>query len=230
MTAPGSGRTRAQHKPRPGTGPSGDRRPPAPPGPSDASIRHGRLRLVAGLAVAVLVLGLAAYAWTGRDQDSTATPAADSGRNLAQVSGQGATGLPPWPVPAGAPARAAAAGLPMGPMGMAEHYHPQLAITVDGRPVELPTNLGVDPATGAMSAVHTHTPDGVIHIEAARDGEVFTLGQLFTEWDVKLAPDQLGDLQGGTLTVTVNDKPYLKSPALLRLADKQKVTLTYTTR
>lgn len=92
--------------------------------------------------------------------------------------------LPPWPAPGDVPARVAAAGLDLGPMGTAEHYHPTLAITIHGQPVPVPPNIGVDPDTGAMSAVHTHEGDGTIHIEAHTVGEKFTLGQLFIQWGV----------------------------------------------
>jgi hypothetical protein len=89
-------------------------------------------------------------------------------------------------------ARVAAAGLDLGPMGMAEHYHPQLRVIVNGTAVPVPGNVGVDPSTGAMSALHTDEPDGTRHIEADTAGEVFTLGQLFTQWGVQLTlhPDR----------------------------------------
>lgn len=75
---------------------------------------------------------------------------------------------------------------------MAEHYHPQVQVNIGDQPVPVPANIGVDPATGAMSAVHTHTVDGTIHIEAATSGEVFTLGQLFIQWGVRLSSTHIG--------------------------------------
>lgn len=51
-------------------------------------------------------------------------------------------------------------------MGTADHYHPHLRIIINGNEVPVPANIGVDPATGAMSALHTHETDGTIHIEA----------------------------------------------------------------
>jgi hypothetical protein len=48
----------------------------------------------------------------------------------------------------------------------------------------MPANIGVEPITGAMSALHTHETDGTIHIEADTKGELFTQGQLFTQWGV----------------------------------------------
>ena len=118
--------------------------------------------------------------------------------------------MPPWPAPTDVPARVAAAGLDLGPMGMAEHYHPSCASSSTAPRCRSPPNIGVDPATGAMSAVHTHEEDGTIHIEADKAGEVFTLGQLFTQWGVKLTPTQIGGVRaepGQKVTVTSNGTP-----------------------
>ena len=140
-----------------------------------------------------------------------------------------ATSMPPWPAPtADVPARVAAAGLDLGPMGTAEHYHPQLQIIIAGNPVQVPANIGVDPATGAMSALHTHETDGTIHIEADTVGEVFTLGQLFTEWGVKLTRTQIGGVRakgGDQLVATSNGAPVAGNPGDLRLEPDQKIVL-----
>jgi len=90
--------------------------------------------------------------------------------------------LAPWPLPTDVANRVAEAGLDLGPMGMAEHYHPQLQIVVNGVPVPIPAGIGIDPPTGSMSGLHTHSSDGVLHVEADTAGEIFTLVQLFTEW------------------------------------------------
>ena len=118
-------------------------------------------------------------------------------------------------------------------MGTAEHYHPHLSITIDGSPVPVPPNIGVDPNTGAMSAVHTHEGDGTIHIEADTVGEKFTLGQLFTQWGVALTPTQIGGVRakaGEKVTVTSNGTPVPGDPADLRArtrpADRAERSLT----
>lgn len=137
--------------------------------------------------------------------------------------------LPPWPAPADVPDRVADAGLDLGPMGMAEHYHPQLQIIVNGVEVPVPANIGVDAATGAMSALHTHTADGELHVEADVAGETFTLGQLFTEWGVKLGPEQIGGAKakaGEAVTVTSNGSPYAGDPAELRLEPDQHIVVS----
>ena len=114
-------------------------------------------------------------------------------------------------------------------MGTAEHYHPQLRIVIDGADVPVPPNIGVDPATGAMSALHTHEGDGTIHIEADSVGEVFTLGQFFTQWGVTLTPDQIGGIRaepGQRVEVTSNGTQVTGDPADFLLEPDQKIVLT----
>ncbi|WP_299932842.1 hypothetical protein [uncultured Nocardioides sp.] len=113
-------------------------------------------------------------------------------------------------------------------MGTAEHYHPRLRIIIDGKDVPIPANIGVDPTTGAMSAVHTHETDGTIHIEADTAGETFTLGQLFTQWGVTLTPTQIGGVMaqdGQKLDVTSNGAPVAGDPQDLRLEPDQKIVV-----
>ena len=139
------------------------------------------------------------------------------------------TSMPPWPAPSDVAARVTAAGLDLGPMGTAEHYHPQLRIVIDGADVPVPPNIGVDPSTGAMSALHTHEGDGTIHIEADSVGEVFTLGQLFTQWGVALTEEQIGGVRakpGQQVVVTSNGAKVSGNPADLSLEPGQVVLLT----
>ena len=178
-------------------------------------------------AAAALVLSAAGC---GTDQ---ATPDAANDISSGSSSPAGVepdhTSLPPWPAPGDVPARVADAGLDLGPMGTAEHYHPHLTIAIDGKPVPVPPNIGVDPNTGTMSAVHTHEGDGTIHIEADTVGEKFTLGQLFTQWGVALTPSQIGGVKakaGEKVTVTSNGAAVPGNPADLQLESDQQIELT----
>ncbi|WP_460829468.1 hypothetical protein [Nocardioides hungaricus] len=113
-------------------------------------------------------------------------------------------------------------------MGTAEHYHPRLRIVIDGKDVPIPANIGVDPTTGAMSAVHTHETDGTIHIEADAAGQTFTLGQLFTQWGVTLTPTQIGGVKatdGQQVNLTSNGTPVAGDPNDLRLELDQVIVL-----
>ncbi len=186
---------------------------PTPPVPSRAR-RAVRWRITAASAVCLPVLAVTAGCSGGLSSAGQTTP-----------TDQGASSLL-WTAPADVSDRVAAAGLDLGPMGMAEHYHPVLKVLVNGKPVTVPANIGVDPATGAMSGLHTHTADGVIHVEAEETSETFTLGQFFTEWDVTLGTDQIGDVharKAGAVSVTVNGTPYDGDPAELQLEPDQQI-------
>jgi hypothetical protein len=186
-------------------------------------------RLATAAVTAILTLTAA-----GCGTKPAATDAASETRSSSSSSSNSADvepddiSLPPWAAPSDVPARVAAAGLDLGPMGTAEHYHPTLAITIDGQPVPVPPNIGVDPDTGAMSAVHTHEGDGTIHIEAHTVGEKFTLGQLFTQWGVALTPTQIGGAKANTgeeVRVTINGAPKPGDPAELELEPDQQIEL-----
>lgn len=159
-------------------------------------------------------------------QPATSRPAGKPGvEGGATLDGRS---MPPWPAPDDVSALAAAAGLDLGPMGTAEHYHPHLRIIIGGKEVPVPAGIGVDPANGAMSALHTHEADGTLHVEADTVGETFTLGQLFTQWGVKLTATQIGGAQvtdGSAVALTSDGAPVAGDPAQLRLRPEQMMVL-----
>jgi len=181
----------------------------------------------AGLALAAL-LGMSGCA---TDTDGIG-PSSDPANSTLSSDGTPTvddTSMPPWPAPADVSVRVAAAGLDLGPMGTAEHYHPHLRIVIDGAEVPVPPNIGVDPSSGAMSALHTHEGDGTIHIEADSVGEVFTLGQFFTQWGVALTRQQIGGFRakpGERVQLTSNGAKVTGDPANLRLEPNQQIVLT----
>ena len=188
---------------------------------STASTRRRRPVVAAALS---LVVAAATGACSAPAQ--TSTP--DQPAVAAQPAELDSRSQPPWPAPTDVAARVAAAGLDLGPMGTAEHYHPQLQVIINGREVGVPANIGVDPTTGAMSALHTHEPDGTINIEADRAGEVFTLGQLFVEWGVTLTATQIGGVRaedGQRVTLTSNGTAVAGDPGQLRLEPDQQIRL-----
>ena len=173
------------------------------------------------MGVSALTLALTACgSGSSVDVDSATGPQAENSPSA----------MPPWPAPvADIPALVEGAGLDLGPMGMAEHYHPTLRILIDGEQIAVPPSIGVDPSTGAMSAVHTHEGDGTIHVEADTVGEVSTLGQLFMQWDVALGTDRIGGVQADNpISVTVDGRQVTGDPDGLRLRPDQKIVLEVT--
>ncbi|MET9869732.1 hypothetical protein ABZZ16_26900, partial [Streptomyces sp. NPDC006386] len=124
----------------------------------------------------------------------------------------------------------AAAGLPMlGGEGMVEHIHVHLDVIVDGKPVEVPANIGVDVPVQQMSPLHTHEANGVIHVESPVKA-AFSLGQFMTEWDVALTQESIGGLkaEGGTsLRPYINGKPHTGNPAALEFDDHDEIAIVY---
>jgi len=150
------------------------------------------------------------------------TPGSDGTPTVDDIS------MPPWPAPTDVSVRVAATVVDLGSMGTAEHYHARLRIVIDGADVPVPPDIGVDPNTGAMSALHTHEGDGTIHIEADSVGELFTLDHFFTRWGVALNRQQIGGARakpGQQVQVTSNGAKVSGNPADLRLKPNQQILL-----
>lgn len=193
--------------------------------------RQGRMFLGAaiGLVAAVLVIVGLVVALNRPDTGSAAAPAIPS---TPLATAQGRTDQPPWPAPADASAQVGAAGLPMlGAEGTVEHIHAHLDVIIDGQPVVVPANLGIDGSTGELSPLHTHDTTGVLHIESPVQA-TFSLGQLFTEWQVSLSDSQIGGLHAGdgkVLAAYVNGKPVTGNPAAIVLHAHDEIAIVYGT-
>jgi hypothetical protein len=111
---------------------------------------------------------------------------------------------------------------------LAYHIHAHLQVYVDGQPRTLPAAIGMiepvaeqtqyGPFYGAKKCyywLHTHTTDGVIHIESPTP-RTYTLGDFFNEWNQPLSSKQVAS-DRGTVTATVNGKPWTKNPRDIRL-------------
>ncbi len=139
------------------------------------------------------------------------------------------TAMPPWPAPADSAPFIKAAGLRAGPMGVAQHYHAHVDVLVNGAPVPVPAQIGIVPS-GAMSGLHTHEPNGVLHVEAPEPTSRFTLGQFFAQWNVRLTPTQIGGLTaagGNVLKAYVDGTQVNGDPAAIELAPHQQIALVY---
>jgi hypothetical protein len=170
-------------------------------------------------------------AWTA---GGVAAAALVTGGALAGLSGGGggtSEARPSWPTPADTADRARRIGLSVAPMeGTARHFHAHLDVLVDGRPVVVPAQLGIAPSGQEMSELHTHDTTGVLHIEAPTAGKRYLLGELFTEWNVRLDATDLGGLRTGdgrTLTAYVDGRPQAGNPADIELTPHREIALVY---
>jgi hypothetical protein len=128
---------------------------------------------------------------------------------------------------------AAAAGLPIAGIacdameGQRLHIHQHLTILDRGKPVPIPPNVGQVPARGCLYWVHTHTPDGIIHIEAPAE-RAFTLGDFFQIWGQPLSRTRAASAQapaGKTLRVWVDGRAYTGDPQKIVLARHTDVVI-----
>lgn len=111
--------------------------------------------------------------------------------------------------------------------GAAQHIHSHLALFANGRAATIPANVGIPVGLGCLYWVHTHTNDGLIHIEAPVT-RAFTLGEFFDIWGKELTPYAAAGLRapkGERLSVTVNGKPYTGDPRRIVLADRQEIVI-----
>jgi hypothetical protein len=160
------------------------------------------------VVIAVVVVVLAMGGGDGGDSGS-------GGVEIAQDSvPAGATvGIqdtpPPWPPnPTDLTQRIEAMGLPA--VGAETfHLHASLRVYVDGKPVPVPQNIGIDSATQTIASLHTHDAEGIVHMEADSEFD-FTLGQFMAVWGVAFSKDRLGSLTpkgDKQLQVYLNGKP-----------------------
>ena len=145
----------------------------------------------------------------------------------------GRVSAPPWAAPTDVEQRARAAGLTMlTKEGTVLHLHQHLSISVDGKPVTVPSHLGIDEAADRISPIHTHDRTGILHVESPVK-RTFRLGQVFTEWDVALQEGRIGGYRDGSdgvrIGVFVDREAYRGDPRRIVLRERQDLDLVITT-
>ncbi|HEV3157033.1 MAG TPA: hypothetical protein VGZ00_06755 [Candidatus Baltobacteraceae bacterium] len=78
--------------------------------------------------------------------------------------------------------------------GSAFHIHQHLAIFDHGKLVRIPNDVGRPPFDGCFYWLHTHTDDGIIHVESPTF-RTFTLGAFFDIWGQPLSDKQVGPIK-----------------------------------
>lgn len=117
------------------------------------------------------------------------------------------------------------------------HLHPQLRVFSRGLQMRIPYAIGIAPPWrisdgregpfvengSCFYGLHTHTEDGLIHIELAAPRN-FTLGSFFNVWGVPLSSNQVGPVEGTVFTY-VNGRQIPGNPALIPLRDNDLIQL-----
>jgi hypothetical protein len=172
-------------------------------------------------------LALAACGGSSSSTSSPTPPSSSTTTTATSTAGEvGFEGVPLEYGPAIAPASTTQTGTVDGihcaPVEqLAYHIHAHLAVYKDGQLYSLPGGIGipgsqmVQTSEGPVAAgghcfywLHTHTSDGIIHIESPTQ-RIYTLGEFFNEWHQPLSADQVGNVHG-KITAFVNGKLWTK--------------------
>jgi hypothetical protein len=74
---------------------------------------------------------------------------------------------------------------------LAYHIHQHLDVYVNGKALSVPALIGIN--DGAyLTELHTHYPDGIIHVESESADKHYTLGSFFAEWGIYLGSKCVG--------------------------------------
>ena len=160
------------------------------------------------LLVALLALTGALLAGCGEKEEVIGDTTASYGPGVSD-------GAPPWePEYDNLKKRIETLGLP--PVGNEKyHRHALLRIYDDGKLIPVPPNVGWLPQEKVYSSIHTHEPNGIIHMESIRPHE-YTLGDLFYIWGVSFGKESLGSLRNegeDELNVYVNGERVADPPS-----------------
>lgn len=103
--------------------------------------------------------------------------------------------------------------------GQRIHIHQHLVLLDHGTPVSIPPNVGQVLARNCLYWIHTHTADGIIHIESPQS-RTFTLADFFAIWGQPIGRKQIASMHARkrrNLRVWVNGKAYDGDPGTIPL-------------
>ena len=103
--------------------------------------------------------------------------------------------------------------------GQRIHIHQHLVIYDHGIQQLIPQYIGIPIGGRCIYWLHTHTPDGIIHVEAPMDRS-FTLGDFFSVWGQPITRTQVASAKtkkGESTRVWVNGAIYNGDPAKIPL-------------
>ncbi|HTI64792.1 MAG TPA: hypothetical protein VL524_14795 [Gemmatimonadaceae bacterium] len=178
-------------------------------------IRRRNRRVLSLFTVLVTLAG----AHTGLAQRGSAAPRPAGAPKPATKP---ATKPAPKPATVRAPQGETVSGISCDAMeGARMHTHQHLVLIDHGKELTIPDNVGQRPDRNCLYWIHTHTADGIIHIEAPQP-RTFTLGDFFTIWGQPLDRTQAATMraakgEGGSLKVWVNGQPYTGDPRAIPL-------------
>jgi hypothetical protein len=116
------------------------------------------------------------------------------------------------------------------------HIHAHVTIFVNGSPMQIPAGVGIPgsrPQTTQNGVVasggtclywlHTHAPDGIIHIESPAQ-RTYTLGEFFDEWGQPLGSGTVGPASGHVVAI-YNGQVFVGNPRDIPLTAHAQIQL-----
>jgi hypothetical protein len=132
------------------------------------------------------------------------------------------------PAPAAVPEGQTVNGIRCDPAEqVAFHIHQHLAIWDRGKPVGIPPDVGRPLLASCFYWLHTHTPDGIIHVESPTFRS-YVLGDFFSVWGQPLSRAQAATARvgpGESMRIWVNGSPYSGDPRKIELAQHTDITI-----
>jgi hypothetical protein len=111
--------------------------------------------------------------------------------------------------------------------GSVLHIHQHVAILDHGKPITIPDDVGRPLVGQCFYWIHTHTPDGIVHIESP-NFKTFTLGNFFDIWGQPLGKTGVAGAKpkpGEHVAVWVDGRPYAGDPRNIELTQHLDVTI-----
>ena len=111
--------------------------------------------------------------------------------------------------------------------GSVLHIHQHVAILDHGKAVQIPDDVGRPLVGQCFYWLHTHTPDGVVHIESP-NFKTFTLGNFFDIWGEPLGKTDVAGAKPKPdehVAVWVDGRPYTGNPRNIELTQHLDVTI-----
>ena len=164
----------------------------------------------AAVLAAVIAIGGVAVAVSGGSDSSGSSGTGSTGPELAAAS-TNVTGKPVDGIEC------------LGSEQLKFHDHAHLAIFVNGEQRTVPAFIGIAPDGSCLYWLHSHTPDGIVHMESPIS-RGFTLGNYFDIWGQPLSSTEVGPAKG-TVTAFVDGKKFTGDPRDIRLGEHVNVQL-----
>ena len=186
-----------------------------------------KLYFILGIVALIIIVALLGLA-TNKSAPIKSNPNISSA-NFGTQDGKG-----PWIAErANLKARLLSIGLPaLSAEGTVMHIHQHLDIFINGNQTPVPAEIGIGNTEHFISPLHTHDNSNIIHVESPTV-EIFTLGQFFDVWGLKLSRDCIGGYCADAtkkLSVYVNGELQTSDPRSIKLAPHQEIAIIYGTK